>query len=115
MGYGKITVGSREYVQFIPYPQSVRDGTVRCIACGQIDEAPYHDNALCPGAGGALPQTENVQRFIAENERSPVISGSAFAKGGGSYRLKNGRRFRFTLYEMRSIGRKGPRWDIAES
>jgi hypothetical protein len=38
----KITIGRREYSRFIPYPKQVRDGTVRCIACGQIDEPEYH-------------------------------------------------------------------------
>lgn len=112
MGYGKITVGSREYVQFIPHPQAVRDGTVRCLACGQIDEDGFHDKAFCPGMGGALPQTENVKAFIAANAESPVVSGRAFDGGGGTYKLKNLRRFRFTLYESRSMGDCHPRWDI---
>lgn len=43
----RIQIGSKSYRKFIPYPKPVRDGTVRCIACGQIDEPEYHDNALC--------------------------------------------------------------------
>ena len=38
----KITIGRREYSRFIRHPKQVRDGTVRCIACGQIDEPEYH-------------------------------------------------------------------------
>lgn len=38
----KITIGHREYTRFIPYPKAVRDGTHRCISCGQIDEPKYH-------------------------------------------------------------------------
>lgn len=112
MGYGKVTIGDREYVQFIPYPQAVRDGTVRCITCGQIDEDGYHDAALCPGGGGALPQTENVKAFLAANECSPVVFGQAYEGGGGRYRLKDGKSFKFTLYESRCMGDVRPRWDL---
>lgn len=38
----KVIIGCREYTQFIPYPKTVRDGTYRCISCGQIDEEEYH-------------------------------------------------------------------------
>lgn len=38
----KITIGSRKYTRFIPYPKVIRDGTHRCISCGQIDEPEYH-------------------------------------------------------------------------
>lgn len=38
----KITIGGRDYSRFIAYPKTVRDGTVRCITCGQIDEPEYH-------------------------------------------------------------------------
>lgn len=38
----KITIGRKEYTRFIRYPKAVRDGTYRCIVCGQIDETEYH-------------------------------------------------------------------------
>lgn len=38
----KIIIDGRELTRFIPYPKAVRDGTVRCIQCGQIDEPEYH-------------------------------------------------------------------------
>jgi len=38
----KITIGHKEYTRFIPYPKAVRDGTCRCISCGQIDEPECH-------------------------------------------------------------------------
>ena len=38
----KIAFGGREVSRFIAHPKQVRDGTVRCIACGQIDEPEYH-------------------------------------------------------------------------
>lgn len=56
-------------------------------------------------------QTENVRRFIKENLISPVISGAAFEQGGGQYKLANGKCFRFTLEEVRSMG--APRWEFS--
>lgn len=43
----KIAIGGREYSRFIKWPKLVRDGTCRCIQCGQIDEEPWHDSELC--------------------------------------------------------------------
>mgnify|MGYP000656251172 CR=1 FL=1 len=43
-----ITFGGRTYRKFIRYPGPVTDGTVRCFACGQIDEDGAHDPTLCP-------------------------------------------------------------------
>ena len=48
--------GGQIVSKFILFPKMVRDGTLRCIACGQIDDEPYHDAAFCPGAGGTLPK-----------------------------------------------------------
>lgn len=45
----KISVGTRLVSRFIPYPKTVRDGTVRCFACGQIDE-PQHHTLTCEEA-----------------------------------------------------------------
>ena len=39
--------GGRKVRRFIPYPQNVNDGTPRCIACGQIDDEPWHDMETC--------------------------------------------------------------------
>ena len=49
----KIQIGNRTYTKFLPYPKAVRDGTVRCIACGQIDEPKYHEDEHCPACGGS--------------------------------------------------------------
>lgn len=106
-----IDIGGQTYRQFIHHPHPVRDGTLRCISCGQIDEPEYHMAEFCPGMGGALPQTDNVRAFIAANAKSPVIIGNAFQNGGGKYRLKDGRIFRFDLHESRSM--KQPRWDLS--
>lgn len=38
----RIEIDGESYARFIPYPGPVRDGTVRCICCGQIDEPEYH-------------------------------------------------------------------------
>ena len=43
----RITIGDREYRRFITYPTVIRDGTYRCIACGQIDDDPHHDMEIC--------------------------------------------------------------------
>lgn len=48
-----IIINGRKYRKFIPYPEAVEDGTLRCIRCGQIDEPEYHDDALC--AASATP------------------------------------------------------------
>jgi hypothetical protein len=54
----KIQIGRRSYRKFIPYPQEVRDGTVRCIFCGQIDEPEYHEGKYCP----ASPEWEDPSK-----------------------------------------------------
>lgn len=46
----KITVGLAQYQRMIFYPAEVTDGTVRCFACGQIDEPDIHDMAICLAA-----------------------------------------------------------------
>lgn len=38
----KIMLGNRQVSRFITWPKQVRDRTLRCIACGQIDEPEYH-------------------------------------------------------------------------
>lgn len=42
-----VDIGGRQYRRFIPHPAKVDDGTVRCYACGQIDEPAWHDDGLC--------------------------------------------------------------------
>lgn len=50
---GKIRIGGGRTVRrFIEPGKPVRDGTVRCMGCGQIDEPSCHDNALCPLTSG---------------------------------------------------------------
>jgi hypothetical protein len=53
-------------------------------------------------------QTRKVKEFITANKTSPVVAGSAFTHGGGSYTLQNGQCTTFTLEEMRSMDK--PRW-----
>lgn len=55
-----IEIDGRTYRKFIRYPHPVRDGTVRCIRCGQIDEPEYHDDALCLAA---LPPSRRPSRW----------------------------------------------------
>lgn len=46
--YGRaVKIGHREVRKFILYPTMIRDGTYRCIRCGQIDECGYHDSNAC--------------------------------------------------------------------
>jgi len=47
----KITINGREFSRFIQFPSEVRDGTPRCIACGQIDDEPYHLSDYCSADG----------------------------------------------------------------
>lgn len=51
-----IEFGGRTYRRFIPYPGPVKDGSLRCIDCGQIDEPFAHDDELCRSirSGAAL-------------------------------------------------------------
>lgn len=37
----------RRVKQFIMPPRPVKDRTIRCVFCGQIDEQPFHDETLC--------------------------------------------------------------------
>lgn len=103
-----VDVDGQSLARFIPHPLPIKDGTSRCISCGQIDEEPYHKQEYCPAMGGALPQTDNVKIFILANALSPVIAGRGFKNGGGTYRLDNGQQFRFSLLESRSMD--NPRW-----
>lgn len=57
--YGKhIQIGGKQVRRFIPHPMQVRDGTCRCIGCGQIDEPEYHDSNACRDArtGGSYAE-----------------------------------------------------------
>ncbi len=45
-----VTIGRRSYKRLIPYPNTVDDGTSRCIRCGQIDEPEWHDHEMCVAA-----------------------------------------------------------------
>lgn len=69
----RITIGSKTYRRFIPYPEPVRDGTLRCISCGQIDGADdsekhlnLHDDARCP----AVAPVGAAQRTAPDTEPS---------------------------------------------
>lgn len=53
----KIKIGNRTVRRIIAPGLPVRDGTVRCFACGQIDEPEYHDNAQCPATKATAAPT----------------------------------------------------------
>ena len=105
-----IEIGSRRFKRFIVHPLGPRDGTLRCIACGQIDDEPWHEREYCPALGGRLPLTEHAKTFLEANAASPVVFGSAYPGRGAYYRLKDGRRFRLTIYDVRSLPM--PKWDL---
>ncbi|WP_309628769.1 hypothetical protein [Brevundimonas sp.] len=74
---GLVRIGNRRVQRFVTPPQEVRDGTVRCIACGQVDEAPYHDNALCPATrphGLAARGDHEAVCAHAETSDDPVVT-----------------------------------------
>lgn len=56
--------------------------------------------------------TDNARKFIAANERSPVVSGSAIGSGGEGaiYTLKNGKTFTLSADDCKAVGY--PRWDF---
>lgn len=55
-----------------------------------------------------------VEKFMAANKLSPVVSGSAIGNGGqgARYTLKNGMRFILSADDCRKIGH--PRWDLPD-
>lgn len=69
----KIRIGPDHRVKrFIPYPGPIKDGTSRCIGCGQIDDEPYHDADLCQSitAGTAIYDDGRVYIPIADGARN---------------------------------------------
>lgn len=42
-----VVIGRQKVKRFLPL-NAPDDGTLRCISCGQIDDEPWHDPALCP-------------------------------------------------------------------
>lgn len=57
-----------------------------------------------------MKTTRNVARFLKLNSEIPVVSGSAYAHGGGFYRLENTEGFSFTLEECRTFPEGFPKW-----
>ena len=45
-----VCLGHRTVRRMIHYPGPVNDDTCRCIACGQIDEQPWHMAHVCRAA-----------------------------------------------------------------
>ncbi len=58
----------------------------------------------------ALATSINVRKFMDANDKSKVISGTAFEGGGGTYTLDDGQSFTFTLEEARSMPNGYPNW-----
>ena len=60
--------------------------------------------------------TRHAQLFMEANDLSPVVEGWAHFpnpsenKGGGGYRLDDGRIFNLTAEDCRSLTKQYPRW-----
>lgn len=52
-----VQIDGKNYRRVIMHPKPVRDGTSRCITCGQIDDEPWHDSGFCAEAGRILHNT----------------------------------------------------------
>lgn len=81
----KIRIGGRVVRRFVPLGSPVRDGTVRCIACGQIDEDGFHDAAFCPATGGPRPMSRR------ERQRAEKIASLSARARALLERLQEGR------------------------
>lgn len=84
----RIRLGPSAIVKrFIPYPGPVKDGTLRCIGCGQIDENGWHNRQLCQSITSATAIYEDERVYIpiddeARNgERQLVKRGPQYAAG----------------------------------
>ena len=63
-----------------------------------------------------IKRTKNTRSFIDANNKSPVIEGAvlSYETGGGYYRLKNGKEFRLSRDECRSLPENYPVWFFPE-
>jgi hypothetical protein len=62
--------GGREVLRVIPYPGPVKDGTPRCVQCGQIDESPWHDMKLCDALYRGTAILDMGKYFIPIDDRA---------------------------------------------
>jgi len=51
-----VRIGGKTHLRVWPRDKPITDGTVRCMFCGQIDEAEYHDNRRCPMTADFEPE-----------------------------------------------------------
>lgn len=71
----KVRFGGRMVARFLGM-KARDDGTLRCIACGQIDAEPWHRPDLCFGLIGLLTATTaNSVGTEAEGRSDPIPSG----------------------------------------
>lgn len=56
--------------------------------------------------------TPKAKKFMAANDKSPVISGAVIGKGGegGYYKLQDGTRFKLNLADCQALPEGCPRW-----
>ncbi len=62
-----------------------------------------------------MTPTPAAQKFMKANDKSKVVSGAAHGPGlGGSYTLSNGKYFRLSLEDCRSLPDGYPNWGFNE-
>lgn len=75
----------REVMRLIRYPKVIRDGTYRCIRCGQIDEDGWHNSDLCLAIGDGTVILDMAKNFVPisdaarDGDRQLVKRGADFA------------------------------------
>lgn len=58
-----------------------------------------------------MTMTRKAAQFVKANTESKVVSGAALGEGkGGSYTLEDGRSFRLSLEDCRSLPDNYPKW-----
>ena len=111
-----ITVGGRTFSRFIRHPKAVRDGTVRCISCGQIDEPQYH-TLTCEeaikrqGASAPGPYVTLDQTILRNLERGRATAWSMGASASPKDPIK--RRLR-SLKRRGLVECHGASWSLAQ-
>lgn len=63
-------------LKFHPTHKRIKDGTPRCIACGQIDEPEIHEAIYCPAMGGDLPFPTSVLKYTLRADNGYRCEGS---------------------------------------
>ncbi len=79
-----VRINGKLYRKFIPFPEEITDGTLRCIRCGQIDEEEFHDQEICIAAFDS-PHLPGPSLLPCPFCGSPNIDPCGWAGNDGSY------------------------------